>query len=403
MDTTAFPIPQATRQIINRFILVLAGIAMLASLATLPAVAQTESILYNFCSVQQNCGDGASPIGTLVRDSAGNLYGTTCIGGALEEGTVFKLSAEGAETVLYSFEDSTGRDGICPNAGIIRDKNGNIYGTTTGGGVYEGGIVFMLSPSLTETILYTFGRQDARTPEGPLVLDRQGNLYGVAGSGGTAKFGAVYKIAPNGTESILHSFTNSNGDGGYPNGALVSDTRGNLYGTTSYGGAYGYGTVYRLNLDGTETTLHSFGLNSDGRTPYAGVVLAKNGDLYGTTNLGGAFRVGTVFKLSPNGDEFVLHSFTPNTSDGQHPYGELLLDSAGNLYGTTEYGGTSGAGVVFEITAARTEMILHEFTGSPSDGATPFGAPIMDSAGNLYGTTLSGGANDSGTIFRITP
>jgi len=196
MGTSASPIPHTIRQTTNRFLAVLACIAVLASIASLPAAAQTESILYNFCSVQQNCGDGASPMGTLVRDSAGNLYGTTCIGGALEEGTVFKLSADGEETVLHSFEDSTGADGICPNAGITRDKNGNIYGTTTGGGVYQGGIVFKLSPSLTETILYTFGRVDARTPEGPLVLDRQGNLYGVTGNGGTAKFGAVYKIAP---------------------------------------------------------------------------------------------------------------------------------------------------------------------------------------------------------------
>jgi uncharacterized repeat protein (TIGR03803 family) len=342
----------------------------------------------------------------LVIDSAGNLYGTTYGGGAYQEGAVFKLTPDGTETVLHSFNDlNSSPDGSYPVAGVIRDKNGNIYGTTVNGGPYNSGTVFKLSPSGTETILYSFGvtSTDGGDPYGPVVLDSHGNLYGVTVYGGAHGYGTVYEISAAGVESILYSFTKTGSDGGYPEGPLVFDSRGNLYGTTEYGGTYGYGTVFRLSPNGTETVLHSFGFKNDGQHPVSGVVLAKNGDMYGTTTQGGALRAGAVFKLSPNGQEWV-HSITPSNGEGAYPMGGLVLDASGNLYGTTTYGGTASAGAVYELKADGTMAVLHDFAGSSTDGSTPYDGLTMDSAGNLYGTTYNGGAtNFSGTVYKITP
>ena len=369
-----------------------------------PALGQTETVIYNFCSAQY-CSDGTNPNnGPLVMDSQGNLYGTTYEGGVNGVGAVFKVSAEGNESVLYSFSNSTG-DGYWPSAGLVRDHNGNFYGTTFSGGAFNRGTVFKVDPAGKETILYSFGSTSANDGTGPsaaVVRDAKGNLYGTTEWGGTYGYGTLFELNVNGTESVLHSFANDASDGGRPTDDLTFDQQGSLYGTTSTGGFYGSGTVFRLSVNGTETVLHSFGSKSDGQTPYGRVILGKSGELYGTTRSGGAFRDGSVFKLSQNGVEWVLKSFVLNTGAG--PFA-LLLDSAGNIYGVTVSGGPSNSGTVFEINVNGTTTTLHSFSGPNTDGSLPTSL-FLDSTGNLYGTTWSGGTGGTnslggGTLFKI--
>jgi uncharacterized repeat protein (TIGR03803 family) len=391
----------------HNYVLGVAALAFLLVLtlaASLPARAQSESVLYNFCSLTF-CHDGLNPYGTPVMGSQGNFYGTTFFGGATGSGTVFKVSPDGTETVLYSFLPGT-TDGNSPAAGLVIDKQGNLYGTTFSGGTYGfGGTVFKLSPNGTETILHNFGgASDGVRPQAALIRDGRGNLYGTTVVGGAYGNGTVFEITASGTESVLHSFAQNTSDGGFPQAGLIMDSRGNLYGTTVYGGASAYGTVFRIGPEGTETVLHNFGNKSDGQNPYGSLVMDNKGILYGTTYGGGALRAGTVFKLSPNGAEWVLHSFDPKLGDGELPIAGLLLGANGNLYGTTAFGGSSGAGTVFEISTDGTETILHNFSGSTADGATPYSNLSMDSNGNLYGTTYNGGTTfASGTLYKITP
>ncbi len=254
-------------------------------------------------------------------------------------------------------------------------------------------------------------------------MDALGNLYGTTengGSGGGCSFGCgtVFKLDPAGNENVLHSFTGSPGDGGRPVAGLIMDTAGNLYGTTAEGGSgtctgingvpvSGCGTVLKLDPSGNETVLHSFTGGSDGIQPLAALILDQAGNFYGTTELGGSFGSGTVFKLDPSGNETVLHTFTGG-NDGAAPlFAGLIMDTAGNLYGTTQNGGGSsncsvGCGTVFKLDTSTNETVLHSFTGSPGDGARPVAALIVDKTANLYGTTTGGGASGLGTVFKLT-
>jgi len=230
---------------------------------------------------------------------------------------------------------------------LIRDSAGNLYGTTNSGGTAYAGVVFKLNTSGQETVLYSFtGGADGGYPSYPVVRDSAGNLYGTAGSGGAANFGVVYKVNTSGQETVLYNFTGG-ADGGYPNG-VIRDSAGNLYGTTSSGGAAGYGVVYKVNTSGQETVLYSFTGGADGGYPNAGVVRDSTGNLYSTTYGGGTANKGVVYELNTSGQETVLHSFTGG-ADGSLPYAGLILDSKGNLYGTTFYGGKKQAGVVFKL------------------------------------------------------
>jgi uncharacterized repeat protein (TIGR03803 family) len=374
------------------------------------AQAQTETVLYGF----DGGSDGANPYGGLVFTNKGNLYGTTGYGGTYSYGTVFELNAAGVEKVLYSFGGRSG-DGVLPEAGLVIDR-GNFYGTTAAGGAYGGaggygdGTVFKLTPAGKETVLHSFNPEigDGEEPIGSLVFDKDGNLYGTTFSGGAYGYGTVFKLTLSAVETVLHSFNPEMGDGANPIAGLVFDTKGNLYGTTRFGGAYGDGTVFMLSLAGSETVLYSFTGGVDGGAPYAGtLVFDKKGNLYGTTSGGGTDGFGTVFKLTPAGAESVLHSFTSDP-DGAYPYGGLVLDKEMNLYGTTAFGGASGIGAVFEVTPTGTETVLHSFTGIP-DGTNPqFGRLIWDALGNLYGTAWGGGSgtcgrDGCGAVFKITP
>jgi uncharacterized repeat protein (TIGR03803 family) len=257
----------------------------------------TVNILYSFTGG----ADGGHPAAGLILDEAGNLYGTGQTGGANAQGTVFKVAPSGAETLLYTFGSQSG-DGSYPFAGLVLDQTGNLYGTTLSGGAHDGGTVFKLTPTGTETVLYSFGSQsgDGSNPYAGLVFDKTGNLYGATYSGGTNGGGTVFKLSPTGTETVLYSFGSQSGDGSNPyGGSLVLDNNGNLYGTTVGGGAHGDGTVFKLTPTGTETVLYSFGSQSgDGSKPWAGVVLDEKGNLYGTTQAGGAYGAGVVFEVS---------------------------------------------------------------------------------------------------------
>jgi uncharacterized repeat protein (TIGR03803 family) len=306
-----------------------------------------EKVLHSF---SQTDGDGAFPWhGTLARDPSGNLYGTTITGGIKGQlccGTVFKVTASGEETVLYRFSGING-DGF-PQDGVVRDSSGNLYGTTQNGGPDNAGTVFKIDPAGEKTVLYSFtGSTDGGYPMAGVVLDTEGNLYGTTFGGGSSGAGTVFKVDPIGEETVFYAFTGST-DGGYPEAGVIRDSKGNLYGTTYSGGTDSLGTVFEVNANGQETVLHNFAGGSDGALPL-GASLARDsaGNLYGTTPQGGSTDFGVVFKIDTRSNETVLHTFS--ATDGKIPYGTLIIDKAGNLYGTTYQGGAYGGGVVFKI------------------------------------------------------
>jgi uncharacterized repeat protein (TIGR03803 family) len=328
------------------------------------ASAQTFTVLHAFTG-QPN--DGARPWAGVVLDSAGNLYGTTYNGGTYNLGTVFKVAASGAETLLYSMPESGGPGP--PQAGLVRDARGNLFGTTRKGGRNQDGAVFRVSNSGKEQVLYDFVYgPNGSEPLADLVLDRGGNLYGTTWSGGNANCqgfdfcGVVFKLSKSGKYTVLHRF--SGPDGAYPLAGVTLDEEGNLYGTTSVGGSgpckifkgasMGCGTVFRLDRKGKLTVLHSFTGGSDGQCPSGDLVRDASGNLYGTTfgNLPGPDcdfgpphqQYGTVFKIDKHGKETVLHNFTYNGTDGTYPEAGLVRDAEGNLYGTTSGGGSAGGG-----------------------------------------------------------
>jgi uncharacterized repeat protein (TIGR03803 family) len=303
-------------------------------------------------------------------------------------------------SILYSFH---GPDGKNPNGSLVQDAAGNFYGTASGTGAQRHGIVFKLDPRGSESVFFQFkaGLSTGRQPSGGVVQDANGNFYGVTWTGGSNDLGVVYKLDPAGNETILHSFNGA--DGANPQGTLSRDAFGNLYGTTYFGGSKNFGVVFKISSTGHETLLHSFfTYSTDGAYPEAGMIRTAAGDLFGTTNEGGShypLSDGTVFKIDSRGRESVFHSF--NGSDGAAPETRLIQDTAGNLYGTTAGGGGNNDGVVFMLDPSGHFTMLHSFTGS--DGLDPSGTLIRDSAGNLYGPTSWGGSSNIGVIFQLDP
>jgi uncharacterized repeat protein (TIGR03803 family) len=412
------------------------------------AFGQTQyKVLWSFGGAPN---DGAGPVGSLIFDRNGNLYGTTEGGGAIGAGTVFELSpnADGSwtETILYSFCSLAGcLDGTEPVAGLIFDSTGNLYGTTIAGGpnICQSaqatcGTVFELSPtsnpggSWTETVLYNFcsdgpqgGCQDGAEPASQLTIDASGNLYGTTTTGGTAGFrnvccwgGTVFEMSGgNGgwTHSVLYNFC-ANGhndvcpDGSGPQAGVTFDSAGNLYGTTEGGGSTKYsgnGTVYKLSPGSngwTETLLSGSNLpNEKGGNPLGEVSFDRLGNVYGTFSFGGANFDGGVFRLNSKDEKFTRFSF--NGNNGQTPSAGVLLDSKNAaLYGTTRIGGSNNnAGTIFQIAAPMQESVLYNFCSQPKcvDGGTPVASLIADKAGNLYGTASLGGTNGVGVVFQI--
>jgi uncharacterized repeat protein (TIGR03803 family) len=395
---------------------------LLAAGAT--AVAQEEIVLHSF---HNNGKDGWGPNSGLTFDATGNLYGTTDAGGAYDAGTIFEMSPEAGggwtEKPLYSFKVGFA---WFPSGGLLLDALGNLYGTTDASGSGYG-TVFALSPKAggfwSYDVIHYFNDNGGNFPGGGLTFDVHGNLYGLAALAAPNPDGIAWELSPAGggnwTESVLHGF--QPGGGTEPQGPLIFDADGNLYGTTNMGGK-GRGTVFELSPTGdggwTETVLHSFVNNgTDGWYPRGGLTFDAAGNLYGMTSGGGTaancpvlFSCGTVFELSPTGGgnwtETIIHSFTETRADGFNPVDFLVIDSSGNLYGTTSLGGTYGGGTVFELTPSAsgswTETLLHSF-GRAGDGKTPYAGLVLDAAGNLYGTTSAGGLDGLGTVFEITP
>jgi uncharacterized repeat protein (TIGR03803 family) len=407
------------------------ALTMFASLTGAHAKS-TETVLYSFCN-GGNCPDGADPNAGLIIDQAGNLYGTTQAGGmggcsddfqAPGCGTVFEVTTAGVEKALYSFcAQPNCTDGAVPLGGLIADEKGNLFGTTVVGGEDTQGVIFKVSPHEKETVLYYFQGHnvgDGASPQAGLIADAAGNFYSTTQWGGdfNCNCGTVFKFTPSsGSETVLHDFV-GNSDGYFPGSGLVMDEKGNLYGTTVYGGGspncsdQGCGMVFKVTPNGTETVLYAFQGAPDGARPIAGLILYK-GNLYGTTSQGGAANAGTVFELSRQGAETVLLSFNGDEG-GSGPYGGVIADKHGTLYGTTYTGGAANLGTVFKLAPDGKETVLHSFAGGGTggtDGALPGSGLIMDQNGDLYGTTVRGGTGSGancpnnggcGTVFEIT-
>jgi uncharacterized repeat protein (TIGR03803 family) len=390
---------------IGQAFLLLTAVLGLLFITLQPARAQTLTTLYSFTGG----ADGRNPyFGDLVLDANGNLYGTTFAGGADPGlGVVFEVTPAGVEKVLYTF-NSVG--GCSPYAGLVRGAKGNLYGTTGACGAYGYGTVFEVTKNGAETVLYSFtGGGDGGQPIAGLVRDTVGNLYGTTNEGGALGCfglgcGTVFEVTPAGKETVLHAFTGG-ADGENPVAGLVRDAKGNLYGTTGQGGALCCGTLFEVTPSDTETVLFNFNY-ADGSGPGPNRLVRAGGNFYGTTSAGGTSGNGTVFEVTSKGTERVLYSFT-GAADGAAPYGGVIRDATGNLYGTTFQGAglgcnDYGCGTVFELTPAGQFKVLHTFTGG-GDGGNPAAGLVKDMAGNLYGSTYGGGAYGYGTIFKLTP
>jgi uncharacterized repeat protein (TIGR03803 family) len=316
-------------------------------------------------------------------------------------GTVFKMTASGTFSTLWTFTGFA--DGGNPEAAVVLDSENNLYGTTLSGGANFEGTVFKLTPTGTEKVLYNFtGKSDGGGPTGSVVR-WEGNLYGTTLTGGTSGNGNVFKLNPStGKLTNIYNFTGG-ADGGGPLAGVVLDQEGNLYGTTYSGGAFGYGTLFKVTQSGKETVFHSFEPNgTDGFSPGAGGTLNSKGNLYGATPLGGAIGAGMVFEVTSSGTETVLHSLAG--TDGIGPQGNVVFDSKGNLYTTAYTGGALGLGSVFEVTPSGVSTVLHSFQNKGTDGNFPFAGVVLDDKGNLYGTTLNGGSATGagcGAIYKI--
>jgi uncharacterized repeat protein (TIGR03803 family) len=397
-----------------------------------------EQVLYSFTDLQTA---GHRPSG-LVSDSAGNLYGVTYRGGSFGGGTVFELTLQSdgwRVKTLYNFHST---HGTRPVGNLIFDKSGNLYGVTLLGGAFDClngigcGTVYELSPqpdgNWKETVLHKFSGypNDGWMPESGLIFDASGNLYGTTYYGGKYDRGTIFELSSQGSEMILHSFKNEpDPKGTFIGSALLMDSAGNLYGTAD-GGTLGGGLVFKLSLqrDGrwTETVLHTFSTNSsnDGSSPSSALIMDAAGNLYGTTlfgvSVGGKQGYGTVYEVSPQQGggwtEKVIHSFSGSQKDGEYPQANLILDGSGNLCSTTQGSSSTykcdrsgfSCGTVFQLSPQSggvwTETELHNFSGShEEDGEHPAGYIVLNPGGNIFGTTFEGGEYAKGAVFEVTP
>ena len=400
--------------------------SLVALILGAPTAARAGSgvlVLYSFGD-----GGGEYPATDLVFGPDGTIYGTTTQGGSLNSGTVFALAPSGqewSETTLHSF--TSGPDGGQPYNGVTLDAQGNVYGTAVTGGSGQSceggcGVVFKLTKTgstWTETVLHDFtGGLDGSGPGAGLTFDRHGNLYGMTPTGGEFGLGVIYRLSPDGTGnwtfSVIHAFTGGLDGAAASSGRLLLRS-GYLYGVTTVGGANGKGTVFRL-VPGppgawTLQTLYSFKGTPDGALPYGALVRDTAGRLYGMTYYEGANGFGAVYQLTPthSGEwvETLLYSFEGG-ADGSFPSGNLNQDADGTLYGTTSEGGDTacGCGTVFELAnmgaGGWQHTVLHSFAGSP-DGKYAYNGMVAGPGGKLYGATVHGGGDDDGALFALVP
>jgi uncharacterized repeat protein (TIGR03803 family) len=354
---------------------------------------------------------------SLIQGTDGNFYGTTSYaGGPNGGGTVFKVTAAGTLTVVYSFcVQSYCADGAEPYGGLVQGSDGNFYGTTFYGGAYYDGEVFKVTTEGKLTVLHSFKRTDGSNPTAGVIQARDGNFYGTTWDYPTGGYGTVFKSTPNGKFTTLHNFDGN--DGAEPYGGLVQATNGILYGTT-FGGGTGAGTIFKITRGGKLTTLHIFNGSNDGAWPSAGLAQGSDGNFYGTTSFGGARHGGTVFKITPRGKLTTLHRFAGYPFEGAAPYDGLVQASDGNFYGTTVVGGAKDGcngnpcGTIFKITPGGKLTTLYNFCSKSgcSDGYAPYGGLVQGTDGALYGTTDRGGTSGDcnngfgtgcGTVFSL--
>jgi uncharacterized repeat protein (TIGR03803 family) len=342
--------------------------------------------------------DGAAPNTALVDAGNGHFYGATLDGGSASRGgTVYRINSDGDISVLHTFR--TGPDGSVPNGALVQGDDGSLYGTTTGGGDFGNGTVFKVSSDGALTVLHEFDYFDGSTPGSGVISASDGDFYGTTILGGASNLGTVYRMTPEGALTVLHEFGGAPG-GAHPLASLAQGDDGRLYGTTYYGGASGFGTVFSLDVDGTLAVLHSFAGGSAGGNPIAGLIQVADGSFYGTTSRGGSFDSGILFKMTAEGSVTVLHSFGA-PGDGAFPVAGVVQAMDGSLYGTTLRGGATGNGTVFKVAGGGAISVVHSFTGG-TGGAFPGGALIQATDGYLYGTTISGGASGQGTVFKFS-
>lgn len=342
--------------------------------------------------------DGRNP-SELVDGVDGYLYGTTQLGGRFRDGTVFALATNGGLSTLVSFDQT---NGAFPLAGLVRSTNGLLYGTTSGGGASDFGTAFGVTPAGALTSVYAFtGGLDGASPDTTFVQGADGNFYGSTADGGANGFGTIFRITPQGAIAALHSFAGTI-DGTAPSGALVQAASGQFFGSTPGGGLFTNGTIFSLSSNGSLTTRYSFTGGADGYFPVGALVLGDDGAFYGATRyntIRGFAFYGTLFKFTADGAFTTLYPL--NFTDGSYPAAGLILGADGNFYGTTEQGGANNHGTVFRMTPTGAASSLVELDGF-NDGANPLTALTQASDGNLYGTTSSGGPSGHGTIFRLS-
>jgi uncharacterized repeat protein (TIGR03803 family) len=377
--------------------------AMALAIQPVSVRAQSFKVLYSFTN---DSATGENPTSALVRDPKGNLYGIA-LGGSFGRGIVFELSRTGHERVLYNFRGKDG-DGDVPDSMSFRDSAGNLFGTTFQGGAYGFGTVFKLDTQGRETIVYSFCPQTPCTKgayPGGVTPSKNGTLYGITYAGGNFSCaltgcGTVFKINRDRGVTLLHAFGGADGDGQNPNVGLALDACNDAYGTTQYGGSYGSGAVFKVTTAGNETVEYSFDGAASGAYPNGGLVRDVEGNLYGTAYQGGAYNYGTIFKITALGQFTVLYSF-PGGVAGANPYANLNLDQQGNIFGVTYTGGAHNFGTIFKLDASGNETVLHSF-GEEGYGIHPSGL-IIDASGNLYGTTYQGGKYNYGSVFEVVP
>jgi uncharacterized repeat protein (TIGR03803 family) len=363
--------------------------------------------------------NGASPKGGLIQGRDGNFYGTTVEGGATNAGTVFYLSADGQVfRTLYSF--TGGADGANPSAALAQGSDDTFYGTAYNGGAGNSGTLFQITTAGDFSLLAPLSATNGAQPDAALIQASDGSWYGTTDAGGAHTnvvrlaqgtnvlyqaegYGSIFRLMTNGQLTAPVSFNNS--DGTRP-AALTQGADGNFYGTTLWGGPHtnsfpyvGFGTIFKLSTNGVLTTLYAFTGGADGGWPYAGLVLGKDGNFYGTVFSGGRYTYGAIFRVTPDGTYTNLHSFA--YSEGANPYAGLIQGSDGNLYGTTYAGGAHGPGTVFQVTTNGAGTTLHSFAGA-ADGSSPLGSLVQGNDGNFYGTASAGGAYSNGVIFRVS-
>lgn len=372
----------------------------LGFLCLAPHIAYGESLttLHEFTGSH---GDGFGPLTSLTYDSVGNLYGTTFLGGQNNYGMVFEI-AKGSHTYspVASFNNANGAN---PAGALVFDGAGNLFGTTTLGGSSNAGTVFEI-PKGTNTVntIATFSNNNGASPQGALAIDAAGNLYGTTRSGGANNVGTIFEVAKgSGSVTTLYSF-NSGASGANIYSGLTRDSSGNLFGTAQGGGNKGSGTLFELSKNDQFSVLHTFTGGADGGAPSSTVAIDSSGNLFGTTYFGGTNGYGSVFEITRSTGSFVtLHSFSG--SDGGYPFVGVTLDSHGNLYGTTTGRGSLAYGTVFEIAHGTNTFSTLQYFPSGSYGTDPYFGPLAsDSAGELFGTSAQGGAANAGSVFEIS-